>query len=1020
MEKSSFLFFLLVSVLSVLCLSNSLKADDGALHSGVSVRVSLAGGEIHVSPSIRSIPLHSVDTNTHRRTEETPLDQPSLFLLTFNGRVREEVKKSLAASFGVSFLQYHPTNTFLVSMIPFHREDVEKDPAVFSIVEYHPSYKVPVSLHALLDEEGMDSKTLSRLVSHSGLRTESNEDFSVVVSVEFVPGPMNSATILSGLAMEIPVEGVDPVEVSEKMIGVRCRSAEMVQKVVSFMAKRSETIFVSVRQNVYPLNYNGNWILQSGSFEKGRHVWSEGLTGEGEVIGLADTGIDDGHCFFRDLDHPFPYNKVNNEHRKIVYYLDSFADKDDTFRGHGTHVAGSVAGKCIDDSLPMATYNGAAPDAKIAFFDCGKPSSSGLQIPNDMNTYLFGPLYKAGARVFSNSWGGESNTYDSLARNVDEFAYDNPDAIVFFAAGNAGDKPKTIGTPATAKNVIAVGASENAMSTVSAGAAQFGAPLSSNPVVAVPADIVRASPFDGCTDLNNDVDYNGKVAVVERGNCPFVEKVKRCQDKGATSVIVVNNVDGVATMIGDDPSITIPVVMIPRAVGLQLAESKDDFKAISFGGAKFLYLLKSSTEIESVAAFSSRGPTYDGRLKPEICGPGEYVMSSFGNPDVTQSCSLLAMRGTSMASPLVAGHMLLVHQYFKDGYYPSGSKAEEQKMQPSGALMFSLAIAAAVPMANEVHIPNGNEGYGRLLLDKILRFPDDPFPKIAVFDRLSLSTGETKSMCVRAVEPTSIRVVMAWIDPPGGILSDPVLVNNLDIVVVVRDGNKTIGGSVGDDVKHNHEVIDLLSVEKGMTIGIEARGENVPVGPQMFAIVVQGAVEEAACNSDDLTACPGDCGGKGLGKCVDGECVCEGRRYGVLCENIAGTISEGGLIEIGKVVPGEYSYFVVENVKQGSLPLTFRFPKKPSGFVPPVVVGRMNVRPTMDKYDVMVKLSTTDETKVNIPVKEDGKLFVGVYGSCCSSSNFEVGVRDGSFAVSMTMSFWATLLSVAMTFFLFV
>ena len=60
----------------------------------------------------------------------------------------------------------------------------------------------------------------------------------------------------------------------------------------------------------------------------------------------------------------------------------------------------------------------------------------------------------------------------------------------------------------------------------------------------------------------------GKIALIDRGTCGFVGKVKKAQDLGALMVIVVNNTAAAPTAMGGaDPSITIPSVMISLADG---------------------------------------------------------------------------------------------------------------------------------------------------------------------------------------------------------------------------------------------------------------------------------------------------------------------------------------------------------------------------------------------------------------------------------------------------------------------
>jgi len=110
------------------------------------------------------------------------------------------------------------------------------------------------------------------------------------------------------------------------------------------------------------------------------------------VIGVADTGIDVNSCFFKDTTTTVPYNKVSSTHRKLVTYI-TYADSqengdsgDNNF-GHGTHVAGTLAGFTTSTST-MIPFNGIAPGAKLAFFDIAKYDSTGavmLYPPSDIN-----------------------------------------------------------------------------------------------------------------------------------------------------------------------------------------------------------------------------------------------------------------------------------------------------------------------------------------------------------------------------------------------------------------------------------------------------------------------------------------------------------------------------------------------------------------------------------------------------------------------------------------------------------
>lgn len=122
--------------------------------------------------------------------------------------------------------------------------------------------------------------------------------------------------------------------------------------------------------------------------------------------------------------------------------------------------------------------------------------------------------------------------------------------------------------PAT--HLVTVNSPPNIAGDYPAGGAQFGPPLDT---VGITGDVVLANDgtgtaTDACEPLINTGQVAGKIALVDRGNCYFVTKVKNAQNAGATGVIVVNNQgDQIITMGGNDPTITIPSVFIGQTDG---------------------------------------------------------------------------------------------------------------------------------------------------------------------------------------------------------------------------------------------------------------------------------------------------------------------------------------------------------------------------------------------------------------------------------------------------------------------
>ncbi len=157
------------------------------------------------------------------------------------------------------------------------------------------------------------------------------------------------------------------------------------------------------------------------------------LRGDGQVVGVADTGLDLGHCFFYDPVHALP----GPQHRKVVaYHVARGGDDGDYVDGHGTHVAGTVAGDAYAGlaSANTASYSGIAPRARLVFHDLGCSQGQGwrgekrkrcrpkhLNVPVSLGTSVFQVAYDDGARVHTNSWGCSGkpqscNVYNSQVR----------------------------------------------------------------------------------------------------------------------------------------------------------------------------------------------------------------------------------------------------------------------------------------------------------------------------------------------------------------------------------------------------------------------------------------------------------------------------------------------------------------------------------------------------------------------------------------------------------------------------
>jgi hypothetical protein len=203
---------------------------------------------------------------------------------------------------------------------------------------------------------------------------------------------------------------------------------------------------------------------------------ASGLYGSGQVVGVADTGLDQGDIAPENLHDDFEDGNGNSRVLKIINRVADDEPGCDYRTGHGTHVAGSVLGNGVmsgsepsTNSFLADSHAGIAPKAELVF-QALEDIYSGylLGIPNDLNE-LFAEADNAGAHLHTNSWGASyAGAYTAFSQDVDEYMWNNPDFLILFAAGNEGADldadgvidPYSVAAPATAKNCLTVGASE--------------------------------------------------------------------------------------------------------------------------------------------------------------------------------------------------------------------------------------------------------------------------------------------------------------------------------------------------------------------------------------------------------------------------------------------------------------------------------------------------------------------------------------------------------------------------------
>ena len=152
-------------------------------------------------------------------------------------------------------------------------------------------------------------------------------------------------------------------------------------------------------------------------------------------------------------------------------------------------------------------------------------------------------------------------------------------------------------------SVLRVNSPSELSGDLDSGVAAFGPSLSSTGPVT--GDLVVYVDQDGtnsigCTPPSNALELNGKIALIDRGSCPFVDKVKNAQNAGAIAVVIANTEDAVITMGGTDGTITIPSLMISKSNG-------DTLKAAMASGVNVTLLHEISSDPGSFITRSTDG-----------------------------------------------------------------------------------------------------------------------------------------------------------------------------------------------------------------------------------------------------------------------------------------------------------------------------------------------------------------------------------------------------------------------------
>lgn len=697
------------------------------------------------------------------------------FLVQFTGPVQQSWKDAVSAE-GAEILDYIPDFAFKVRMNPAIAQRVGQNNFVSAVIPFQAEFKFGADvvrdgetrLYHIRIERGSDYGLVRSLVARTGAEILGAEDDAIYVAA--------NGALVDAIAEVDDVASISNYHLNEKF---------------------SES-------NGPALNDTARDIIGAGVAN------ARGYDGSTQTAAVSDTGLGGGTAATAHRDIPSSrVTAIYNWPGAAGGCFQSVIDDGsvDVDSGHGTHTASSV----LSAGDPGGFGRGVAPAANLVFQSTenwatitnfcqlfgGWPANGYFLtgLPTDLKT-MYQQAYDAGARIHSNSWGAAvAGDYTVDSANTDSFVWTNRDMVITFSAGNEGTDANadgvvdndSMGAPATAKNALSVGASEN--------------------------DRGGSYPCDtSLTYTSHDAYQTGQT----------------CNSMGG------NQANYLGTY-GQRWSADFPANPIASDV--------------------------TAGNREQMAGFSSRGPTDDGRFKPDVVAPGTWILSGYSslyqegygdplNPRVSAyqwdgwgmpiDAEYKYMGGTSMSNPLAAGGVTVVRDYYSKAY----------GLNASAALVKATVINSAVDMLdenndgvndNDFPIPNSHEGWGLVNLDGATD------GTIAYVDEgTGLSTNGTQTFNV-ATTGGPLKVTLVWSDYPSTETASVNLVNDLDLTVsgpsgtflgnVFSAGWSAAGGSA--DRRNNVENVYIQSPAAG-TYTVTVKGFNVPNGPQKFALAVDG------------------------------------------------------------------------------------------------------------------------------------------------------------------------------------
>jgi serine protease AprX len=242
---------------------------------------------------------------------------------------------------------------------------------------------------------------------------------------------------------------------------------------------------------------------------------------------------------------------------------------------------------------------------------------------------------------------------------------------------------------------------------------------------------------------------------------------------------------------------------------------------------------------EGMAAFSSRGPSPEGRIKPDIVAPGTGILSARSSEasdaglfGVSDDPAWMYDAGTSMATPLVSGCAAVVRQALLQN--PPQGTGGGGEYSPSAALVKAVLINGAVELKGQYHPseagppPNYNSGWGRVNLTESVSTAMASNSAGCREGAPLQDAGSFEFQVPVTQARATLKATLVWTDPPA-----PMLQNDLDLTVKV--GAQSRVGNTSPNRKNNVEQVVWPNIPQG-TAKVRISARSLTKSPQGYAV----------------------------------------------------------------------------------------------------------------------------------------------------------------------------------------